>query len=148
MLGSPTRGGSPGYWAITGTGAMCWTNCTPGMAGSTNACASGHPCPIVSIGMTFPTCVSSIQFACQMSAATSVPRPIPESVEPRLNFQQRLMWCRRWLCQDCCGTAQLPPTDWVSLECTLDRHGAFVRRAIGAASTASQSLAKPHVASK
>ena len=37
------RGGSPGCWANTGTGAMCCMNWAPSVAGSARACAGGRP---------------------------------------------------------------------------------------------------------
>ena len=78
---------------------MCCTNWAPGVISSASACASGRPCPIVKVGATFPTCMSSVLVLIWCSKVAS--KSMPESTDPRLNFRQRLTRRRQRLRQDC-----------------------------------------------
>ncbi len=144
-LGSP-RGGSPGCRASTGTGAMCCTNCAPGVAGSANTCASGRPCPKVNVGGTRPTHMSSsVLVLVQWPEVAS--KSMPESTDPRLNFRQRLTRRRRRLPRDC-AAIWLVHGDLDTPGCAFVALAALDWLAIGGASIAGRSLAKPRAASK
>ncbi len=148
LAGSPRspRGGSPGLWASTGTGAMCCTNCAPGIASSAKACAGGRPCPIVRVGVTFPMRMSSFSH-CQSLKVASRSKSIPESPDPRLNFRQCLTRHCQQLRQDCGATMSLPANQ-VASGCMFAGLGASGWPAFGAASAAGWSLAKPRAAAK
>ena len=140
------RGGSPGCHANTGTGAMCCTNCAPGVAGSANACASGHPCPKVNVGGTLPTRMSSsVLMLVRWPEVAS--KSMPVSTDPRLNFRQRLTRCRRQLRRDCVAIWSAHG-DLDALGCASVAHAALGWLAEGGMSITGRSLAKPRTASK
>ncbi len=139
------RGGSPGCCANTGTGAMCCTNCAPGVASSASACAGGRPCPKVNVGGTRPTRMSSVLVLVQWPEVAS--KSMPESTDPRLNFWQRLTRRRRRLRRDCMAI-WLAHGDLDALECASVALMVLDWLAIGGVSVAGRSLAKPRAAFK
>ena len=140
------RGGSPGWRANTGTGAMCCMNCTPGVTGSASACTSGHLCPKVNVGGTRPTRMSSsVLVLVRWPEVAS--KSMPESTDPRLNFRQRLTRRRRRLRRDC-AAIWLAHGDLDTPGCASMVLAALDWLAVGGASVAGRSLAKPRAASK